>query len=842
MEYHAPRRPVVAAFALAAGLTALSVHAQCPQWLPGSGVPGIYGTVNAAVEWDADGPGGNDPVLVVGGTFTLADSTFVSNIAVWNGASWSALGSGFNDTVNALAVYNGDLIAGGSFSASGATTLGRIARWNGSSWVRLNSGTDVDLGGSPSAPIVFALVSTPTGDLIAGGSFTIAGTNTTGSITVNRIARWNGTQWGEINPSATGVGASNNVNALALASNGDLLVGGAFLTIGDTAASRIARCTWNGADWAPAAVMGTALNSTVNAIAVDGNDIVAVGNFTNVGTRVAKWVSASNNWTALSPGFDQGPKAVAVLPNHDIVAGGSYNQIQGSQLSRSLARWNGSAWQTMWPADAETFAGDLGRSVQALLVRADGSLVVGGSFRSAGAGVAVNGVASWSGGVWSDISDIAASTNSSVTAMTTLDSGDVVVGGALQSIQGVPVHGVARWNGSAWSTIGSGLYSADQPTPLPNDKGPITSIAQLSGGDIVVGGTDLTVAPGGTRAVIARWNGSAWSLFSPNIEPRQTLPAPFPPTGVVTSLFPMPNNGLFVGANPVYFPGSGVKRYVLQWDGTQWIDTGAFTNNMARTLVVLPDNGGPDSGNLVVAGSTVIDTNANASRIGQWDRTSVVAPDNTPAWTGLGKGANSEINALLLLPGGDLVAVGQFTAVGNAAAGDTPANGIARWNRATSTWTTYANGLNGIVNAIVRLPNGDLVVGGEFTAAGNAAAGDTPANHIARWKSDTLEWTNLGDGVNDTVYSLAVAGGGELLVGGEFTTAGGEVSAYIARWGCPVVVCAADFNGVNGVTVQDIFDFLTAWLAGSPSADFNHVNGVTVQDIFDFLTAWLAGC
>ncbi len=59
---------------------------------------------------------------------------------------------------------------------------------------------------------------------------------------------------------------------------------------------------------------------------------------------------------------------------------------------------------------------------------------------------------------------------------------------------------------------------------------------------------------------------------------------------------------------------------------------------------------------------------------------------------------------------------------------------------------------------------------------------------------------------------------------------------------------AADFNGVGGVTVQDIFDFLTAWLAGCPNtppdpcpADFNGVNGVTVQDIFDFLTAWLAG-
>ncbi len=57
-----------------------------------------------------------------------------------------------------------------------------------------------------------------------------------------------------------------------------------------------------------------------------------------------------------------------------------------------------------------------------------------------------------------------------------------------------------------------------------------------------------------------------------------------------------------------------------------------------------------------------------------------------------------------------------------------------------------------------------------------------------------------------------------------------------------VLVCPCDFNHVNGVTVQDIFDFLTAWLAGNASADFNGVNGVTVQDIFDFLTCWLAGC
>jgi hypothetical protein len=54
--------------------------------------------------------------------------------------------------------------------------------------------------------------------------------------------------------------------------------------------------------------------------------------------------------------------------------------------------------------------------------------------------------------------------------------------------------------------------------------------------------------------------------------------------------------------------------------------------------------------------------------------------------------------------------------------------------------------------------------------------------------------------------------------------------------------CHADFNHSGGLEVQDIFDFLAAWFAGSPSANFNGVNGLEVQDIFDFLAAWFAGC
>ena len=56
--------------------------------------------------------------------------------------------------------------------------------------------------------------------------------------------------------------------------------------------------------------------------------------------------------------------------------------------------------------------------------------------------------------------------------------------------------------------------------------------------------------------------------------------------------------------------------------------------------------------------------------------------------------------------------------------------------------------------------------------------------------------------------------------------------------------CHADFNKTAGVTVQDIFDYLAAWFAGSPYARFAGDGGggsPTAQSIFDFLAAWFGG-
>ncbi|NLE60527.1 MAG: hypothetical protein GX616_19450 [Planctomycetes bacterium] len=89
---------------------------------------------------------------------------------------------------------------------------------------------------------------------------------------------------------------------------------------------------------------------------------------------------------------------------------------------------------------------------------------------------------------------------------------------------------------------------------------------------------------------------------------------------------------------------------------------------------------------------------------------------------------------------------------------------------------------------------GELIVGGLFTTAGGSSA-----NCIARWNG--ASWQPLGIGMTGRVYALSLYNG-ELVAGGGFTTAGGQVSAYWARWG-PVSV-GPDLNCDQHVDGDDL--------------------------------------
>src|ERR1019366_5230072 len=74
-----------------------------------------------------------------------------------------------------------------------------------------------------------------------------------------------------------------------------------------------------------------------------------------------------------------------------------------------------------------------------------------------------------------------------------------------------------------------------------------------------------------------------------------------------------------------------------------------------------------------------------------------------------------------------------------------------------------------------------LYAGGDFSTAGG-----NPAAYIAKWNGSS--WSALGSGMSvadiygASVSALAVSGtGSDLYAGGDFDTSGGKVSAYAAR-------------------------------------------------------------
>ena len=55
---------------------------------------------------------------------------------------WYSLGTGSNNDVRCMAVYNAQLIVGGDFTSMGGISANRIASWNGINWQPLGLGTN----------------------------------------------------------------------------------------------------------------------------------------------------------------------------------------------------------------------------------------------------------------------------------------------------------------------------------------------------------------------------------------------------------------------------------------------------------------------------------------------------------------------------------------------------------------------------------------------------------------------------------------------------------------------------------------------------------------------------
>lgn len=157
--------------------------------------------------------------LYVAGSFTTANGVTVNRVAYWDPSvsTFRAMAGGVNNTVYALVgTTSGVIYAGGAFTTAGGATALRVAAWNGSSWTALSSGVDSQVN---------ALALTPEDQLIVASEGTIIapfGTSVYGAVAI-----WDGSTWAPFyhtDVDTTG-GAVSGPQAIASRPDGAVCVG-----------------------------------------------------------------------------------------------------------------------------------------------------------------------------------------------------------------------------------------------------------------------------------------------------------------------------------------------------------------------------------------------------------------------------------------------------------------------------------------------------------------------------------------------------------------------------------------------------------------------------------------
>jgi hypothetical protein len=617
--------------------------------------------------WSALGNGVNSNVtalavsgsnLYVGGLFTLASGLMVNHIAQWNGSNWSALGSGVNDSVNALAVSSSNLFVGGVFTEacgnaacnSGNLTVNHLAQWNGSNWSALGSGVNDNV----------TALATSGSNLYVGGVFTQTCGNAacnSGNLTVNHIAQWNGNIW-----SALVNGVNDNVTALTV-SGSNLYVGGTFNEVcgnatcnsGNLTVNRIAQ--WNGSNWS---ALGNGLDNDVLVLVASGSNLYAGGFFSRAcdnaacdssslaTNHLAQWNGSI--WSAPSNGLNSFVNALAVSGNN-LYVGGNFSTAGGLTVNR-IAQWNGSHWSALGHG--------VNGAVQALAVSGN-NLYVGGTFSEVCGNAAcnsgnmtVNNIARWDGDTWSALGG---GVDGQIKALAASAS-DLYVGGAILQVCGniacssgnLIVNNIALWSGTAWSALDNGVNGAVQALAVSGDDLYIGGIFNRACGNLACTSDNLTVNH------IALWSSSSWFALDNGVSG----------SGVQgVQALAVSGSNLYVGGffdavcgNAACDSGNMTVNNIAQWNGISWSALGNGVNSFGVQALAV-------SGSNLYVGGTFTQACGNAAcnsgnlpvnNIAQWN-------GSASAWSALGSGVDNAVWALAV-SGNDLYVAGNFSTSG----------------------------------------------------------------------------------------------------------------------------------------------------------------------------------
>lgn len=322
-----------------------------------------------ALGWNAQGSPSNAVLNII-------DSDSVNETPGSSDATYSQF-AGFNGNIFALVLQtNNYLIAGGDFSMANGIPRQRLARLTADgtldgSFLKPSSAYGANNGQ------ILALALQGDGRVLVGGSFT-----NFNSVAMNRITRLNydGSLDSTFNP---GSGADNPIYAVAQSPvDGKVLVGGAFGRLDGVTYNAVGRLNADGTPDTTFNAGGLGANATVYALAVqtDGK-IVIGGDFTAVNGVSCNHLARLNTDGSVDATFNVGTgasdsvRAVAIQLDGRILIGGLFSSYNGNTFIR-VGRVNadGSADTSFSPGAG---ADDM---VSCIAIQTDNRILLGGQF------------------------------------------------------------------------------------------------------------------------------------------------------------------------------------------------------------------------------------------------------------------------------------------------------------------------------------------------------------------------------------------------------------------------------------------------------------------------------
>ncbi|WP_166648050.1 T9SS type A sorting domain-containing protein [Hymenobacter sp. UV11] len=343
------------------------------------------------------------------------------------------MGTGFNGAVTSTVIQaDGKIVVGGSFTAYNGVARNRIAR--------LNLDGSLDASFAPTSTGLSAAVNALTiqsdGKIVVGGSFT-----TYNGVARNRIARLNLDGSLDASFSPTGTGLSAAVNALAIQSDGKIVVGGSFTTYNGVASRHVARLGPDGSLDTSFALTGMGLDNAVYAVVIQSDGKVVIGgNFTTYDTTYRDGIARLLGTGALDTGFtppnDNGQghstvQSLAIQADGKILVGGNLAFASGN--SSVLVRLS-----TAGIADFGFNSGITDLNVGVLAIGVDGADVYAGVWGPASPSQIIR--------VFNGVRDasFAPSLNNSVNALAVQSDGKIVAGGSFTTYNSTTRNYIAR--------------------------------------------------------------------------------------------------------------------------------------------------------------------------------------------------------------------------------------------------------------------------------------------------------------------------------------------------------------------------------------------------------------